>query len=76
MQWGIKSENSKFYKIMKWILKGLGHDFKSKVSYSFYVCNDWPKFECKKSSYKRDTEVRNHCYVNVNKARVSYLFTN
>lgn len=35
---------------------------------------DLPKFECQKSNHKRDTEVRNHCYVN--NARVLYLFTN
>lgn len=38
------------------------------------ILNDWLKFESWKSGYKRDTEVRNHCYAN--KTRNLYLFIN
>lgn len=64
----IMSDVFVFLKLKK-ILKGPEHDFR----FYFFLCfmlkmvnlrilNDWPKFERFKSSYKRDTEVRNHCY--------------
>lgn len=38
------------------------------------ILNDWQTLECYKSSYKKDTNVRIHCYVN--RTQVVYLFTN
>lgn len=38
------------------------------------ILNDWLKWKCLKSDYKRDTKVRIYC--NVNKVVVLYLFTN
>lgn len=43
-----------------------------------YLCNlnnfnNRQKYELSKSSYKRDTEVRNHCYINI--ALLHYLIT-
>lgn len=40
----------------------------------FSTLNVWQKFECYNSSFKRETEIRLHCYVNI--ARVLYLLTN
>lgn len=40
----------------------------------FSTLNVWQKFECYNSSFKRETEIRLHCYVNI--ARVIYLLTN
>lgn len=51
-------------------LKGLRHDFRSKFFFDFYVCNSLfvyfecsPKYECKKSCYKRDRAERGRCKV-------------
>lgn len=40
----------------------------------FFTLNVWPKLECYNSSFKRETGIRLHCYVN--KARVLHLLTN
>lgn len=62
-------------------LWGLGHDLKSKLVFSFFMCkrvyfcilNDQPKYWMLKSSDNRDTGVIIDCYAN--KARVLKLFT-